>query len=252
MFLDTVSEPCVRVLLEPQSGIVYGMIKGEPETLLSQANLELYSQRLFPCFGHGVVAPVHTRIQEHVDAARIDENEVVAQDVAVVPSEYEQQCSVCMEPFSDEFPQVCLPCGVQVEDTFRHCVVCRRCLDTMMRRAVIMKCPICRKTYDVDQLKLALQYGCLEYPINRSHEPRVHTLRGWPEQSEAKKRCLQQLRARRPVPHENVWERSLIPLTPQLSATMIVTPSDYFETIVAIMDQHQTGYICASKYTLNT
>ena len=271
MFLDTVSEPCVRVLLEPQSGIAYGMIKGEPETLLSQANLELYSRRLFPCFGHGGVAPVHTRIQEHVDAVRMDENaqhNVVPQqdgiapdsvvrhdDVAAqddVPLSHEEQeeqiCVICREEFSDDRLQVCLPCTMTHERTFRHCHICRPCLVQMMLTSGTAKCPICRREFNVHQVQLALQYGCLDYPIipHRSH---VRALEGWPEQgmdergNEWKKQCLTNLSANRRIRNQSEVAAEIV----MRENTLIVTPQDYAEKLAAVVDQGQTECVLLDR-----
>ena len=73
-----------------------------------------------------------------------------------------EQTALGREEFSDDRLQVCLPCTMTHERTFRHCHICRLCLVQMISTSGKAKCPICRREFNAHQVQLALQYGCLD------------------------------------------------------------------------------------------
>ena len=118
----------------------------------------------------------------------------------------ENECTICTEPFTDNNPQVCLPCAVNRGSISRHCVMCKACLDILIRRSIaaaqganpILRCPTCRAEFSALKVRDALDGGCLKYPLDNGRFARVYNLIGWPphERNQWKKRCLGDLSSR--------------------------------------------------------
>ena len=216
MFLPTVNEQFIRLLLDPLDKTLYGIVPmdQDPETLLSQPQLEQYFGVLFPCLGQGVAAqrvPQHRahiaqtasvdtqRVPRHrahraqtasVDAQRVPQHRA---DIAQTASVDEEVCIICMEAFSDDNPRMCLPCQNQPQHVMRHCSYCRTCIQGLLEHSPgqVVICPICRRQFDVGELTAAYNENCLAYPTDAAP---ASMLTGWyTGDSDEKRRCLERM-----------------------------------------------------------
>lgn len=106
------------------------------------------------------------------------------------------ECGVCLEPFNENKPQVCLPCYKTRDGNIgRHCIMCVTCLNQLLYDSLaVVRCPLCRKPYQKTQLKQLLQAGCLAFPTNVTP---VHNYPFWNDAEEEtvpkKRQCLERL-----------------------------------------------------------
>ena len=276
MFLNTVNAPCVRVLLDPQTATLYGMVPvdEEPQTWLSRDQLQLYYRGLFPCLAmditdrrRNVVEQVRTNrrrrqdipdrrlgVLQHIRNTRQPNTPTVPQDKDSAQPTPDTECAICLRPFSEDNPQKCLPCMNLTWNMMRHCVACKNCLEDLMVRARVagfVQCPLCRTRFNIHQLRQALEIGCLDYPIGGVSP--MHTLKGWHAgELEEKQNCLTNIEA---IPDiiTLAWamqpsdvatsSTTLLVQVPPLSSRLVVTPLNYFQTLQVVVQRHQPGYL---------
>ena len=129
----------------------------------------------------------------------------------------------------------------------------------------MIECPVCKAPFTVAKMRTALDGGCLEYPIAGGF-PRVNMLRNWApseQEQESKKRCLQELASpqvlqiqnarrlqrmheMRQIIDNNAPSAVVLPRRRRLGNAanrMVVTPSDYFETLGGLSARGQRGDI---------
>ena len=191
MFLNTVNEQCVRLLLEPKEKTLYAMVAQEKDAarLLSQVQLESHFLALFPCLEKGF--PLSRANQQLSHTAQMSSD---------------LECIICMEKFSASNPRMCLPCENQAEKMMRHCSLCKNCMRNWIEQSksksnMVTTCPICRTQFDANELEKAFNEGYLDYPIDTG----ASTLRGWyasEDKNEMKKKGLGDLRV---VPASQEW-----------------------------------------------
>ena len=193
MFLNTVNEQCVRLLLEPKEKTLYAMVAQDKDAtrLLSQAQLVSHFRALFPC------------LEKEFPLSRANQQ---LSHIAQMSSDLENECIICMEESSVSNPRMCLPCENQAEKMMRHCSLCKNCMRNWIEQSksksnMVTTCPICRTQFDANELEKAFNEGYLDYPIDTG----ASTLRGWyasEDKNEMKKKGLGDLRV---VPASQEW-----------------------------------------------
>ena len=162
-------------------------------------------RQLFPCptlDGPQQPAPPTVRQRGRIPAGAVP---LPRPGVAARPVD-PNRWTFCEFLFTNQNPQICLPCGVGGEEPLRHCVMCKACLDVRIESAItaaagtrqppMVQCPSCGRTFPVPKLRAALRDGCLNYPVGDDGQyPRAYQLNGWlpHEQDERKKQCLRNL-----------------------------------------------------------